>query len=469
MTLPDRIARSTFVALAVGLGWGIRGDFGHLIGAMFPGACLAMGFAYVSRQRSLFLWMPVLAAVSAIGIGSGGTMSYGILHGFAQSDTFINYSYGFLTLFLQGAAWGTFGGAMVGLVLDRESMRTGQWLGFVLTILAGGWFTSFVVVTWLGFHINPPRNNTSITFFGAALAQLIWLALNQKWSGFRGGLLGYLGFGLGMSGGRLLGNVANVLQSTSLDFTINHWNVMETSCGMIGGFVFAFGMLKYAYPAPPERENLGWTSVLSITFVLGVIPLWHRLTRIRPDEKLAGWANELKGYGYDNPEQLAESILWQLDAICVMGFVGAALWMLIHFRRWQPLAWFPVMWLALTMLLFQNVNALYFWYLHREKQVNMHSVFWALFGLMAAYVVVSSLLRPKPSADESQSADVSVPWPQWLGIAAACFAGIVLVAGFVNGEETMRSANTRWPVWNWSEGPFPGKSGNTEQAAPAKN
>jgi hypothetical protein len=39
MRLPDRIARSLFVALAVGLG--IRGDFGHVLGAMFPGACLA--------------------------------------------------------------------------------------------------------------------------------------------------------------------------------------------------------------------------------------------------------------------------------------------------------------------------------------------------------------------------------------------------------------------------------------------
>ena len=286
MTFTDRVMRSAFVALAVGLGWGIRGDFGHLVGAMYPGACLALGLAYVSRQRSLFLWMPILAAVSAIGIGSGGSMSYGILHGYAQADTFINYSYGFFTLFLQGAAWGTFGGAMIGLLLEREPLKTGQWLGLVGSILAGGWITSLIVVTWLGFDINPPRNNSSITFFGAALAQLVWLACNRKWLGFRGGLLGYLGFGLGMSGGRLLGNIANVLQTSGLDFTINHWNVMEISCGLIGGFIYCFGMVDHAYPPPPERENVRWTSTLSIVYVLGLIPLWHRLSRIRPDEKL---------------------------------------------------------------------------------------------------------------------------------------------------------------------------------------
>ena len=75
MSVADRIGRSLFVALAVGLAWGIRGDFGHLVGAMYPGAVLAMALAYVSGQRSLFLWMPVLAGVSALAIGSGGMCS----------------------------------------------------------------------------------------------------------------------------------------------------------------------------------------------------------------------------------------------------------------------------------------------------------------------------------------------------------------------------------------------------------
>src|ERR1700684_3329158 len=145
MNLSDKIGRSLFVALAVGLGWGIRGDFGHLVGAMYPGAALALGLAYVSGQRSLFLWMPILAALSAIGIGSGGAMSYALLHGYAQSDTLINYAYGFVTLFLQGSAWGTFGGAFVGLMLERKPMRNGEWLGLIGSTLFAGWFASFLV------------------------------------------------------------------------------------------------------------------------------------------------------------------------------------------------------------------------------------------------------------------------------------------------------------------------------------
>ena len=255
MTVADRIGRSLFVALAVGLAWGIRGDFGHLVGAMYPGAVLALALAYVSGQRSLFLWMPVLAGVSALAIGSGGTMSYGILHGYAQSDTFVNYGYGFLTLFLQGSAWGTFGGGLIGLLLERKPMRTGEWLGLIGSVLFAGWVVSFLVVDVIGFQINPPRNNGSIAFMGAALGQLIWLACNNKPSGLRGAVLGYVGFGVGMAAGRLLGNIANVLQA-HYGFTINHWNVMETSCGFIAGFIYCFGMVDRAYPEPPENENI---------------------------------------------------------------------------------------------------------------------------------------------------------------------------------------------------------------------
>jgi hypothetical protein len=458
MNLPDRIGRSLFVALAVGLGWGIRGDFGHLVGAMFPGAALALGLAFVSGQRSLFRWMPVIAALSALGIGAGGSMSYGILHGYAQADTLVNYAYGFLTLFLQGSAWGTFGGALVGLMLERKPMRTGQWLGLLGSILAGGWFTSLIVVTWLGFNINPPRNNTSITFAGAALGQLIWLACNNKPIGLRGALLGYLGFGLGMAGGRLLGNLANMLQTTSLDFTINHWNVMEVSCGFIGGFIYCFGMVHRAYPDPPEKENIALASIFSIVYVLGVIPLWHRLSRIRPEEKIEEWTARLKSFGYLEPDSLAQNVLWLLDGVCLLGFVGAAVWMVIHFCRWQRLAAFPVLWLCLTMLLFQNLNALYFFYPHPPKQFNMHTLFWAFFGLMLAYATVTTIIGRRPArepASGQSAADAPLPWASWLGATLAALAVIILVAGFVNGEATMKSANTRWPQWTWKDGPFP--------------
>ncbi len=103
--------------------------------------------------------------------------------------------------------------------------------------------------------------------------------------------------------GRLLGNVSNVLQ-VDYDSTINHWNVMETSCGFIAGFIYCFGMVGRAYPEPPENENISLASFYGIIYVLGIIPLWHRLGRISPATKLPEWSKTLTSYGYSNPDGL---------------------------------------------------------------------------------------------------------------------------------------------------------------------
>ena len=47
-------------------------------------------------------------------------------------------------------------------------MRNGEWLGLIGSTLFSGWVVSFLVVDVLGFQINPPRNNDSIGYMGAA-------------------------------------------------------------------------------------------------------------------------------------------------------------------------------------------------------------------------------------------------------------------------------------------------------------
>ena len=120
MPVPDRLFRSLFVALAVGLAWGIRGDFGHLLGASFPGAALGIAFAYAAGGAAVIRRMPLLGVVSALAIAAGGSMSYGMLQGYAQADTLPNFAYGFIMLILQGGAWGTFACGLIGLLLQRR-------------------------------------------------------------------------------------------------------------------------------------------------------------------------------------------------------------------------------------------------------------------------------------------------------------------------------------------------------------
>ncbi|HOJ32872.1 MAG TPA: hypothetical protein PKY35_02415 [Candidatus Hydrogenedentes bacterium] len=461
MTTSDRFFRSVFVAIAVGLGWGIRGDFGHLIGAMYPGAVLGLAFCYVSGQKSLFRWMPLLAAISGVGIGTGGHMSYGILHGYAQSDTFINYAYGFFTLFLQGGAWGVFGCAAVGLLLEEERVKVKEWVAAIVTVLVSGSAVYFLVTTLFGFHINPPRSDASIGFTGGAVGLFVWLVLKEKRTGLRAATLGYVGFGMGMSVGRLFGNIANVFTTFSFGglgpFTINHWNVMEVSVGLIGGFIFTWGMLGFSYPDPPRNMPMTFLNVLGALYVLGGIPLLHRLTRVEMPKKMDEWIAALQKYGYSQPEVLAKATLTALTILCVLGFFGALSWIYLHIKEKHRAAWFPVMCLSVTMLLYQNINALYFLYPRTPKQINMHFVFWLLFMLMTVYVIRQIWQGgPQPATDANFQPE-SFPFKRWALVGIASYLIVVVLAGFINGEQTMKSACTRWPEWSWREGPFPGR------------
>ena len=82
---------------------------------------------------------------------------------------------------------------------------------------------------------------------------------------------------------------------------------------------------------------------------------------------------------------------------------------MIHFQRRQRWAMLPVLWLSGTMLLYQNLNAHYFFYPARPKYINMHHVFWVMFGLMVLYAI---LARPRP-AEEPEGSSV------WPGVALA--------------------------------------------------
>lgn len=445
----DRIARALFVAVAVGLAWGIRGDFGHMLGAMYPGAILLMALAYVSGQESIIRSMPVLAAASAFGIGYGGNMSYGILHGYAQADTFNNYAYGFLALFLQGGSWGLYGGALVGLILERDRAKWTDWAGGVAVMAVSSFLTWWLVYELIGFDINPPRSNSALGHLGGAIGLFAWFLYRKLPIASRASLLGFVGFGLGMAGGRLIGNLFHNLEGR---FEINHWNTMEVSCGLIGGFVVAYGMLGMRFRDRATDRPLAVWDVCGAVFVLGIIPLMHLLTRVK-DEKVAEWTANLANSG---SSWTAGGVSGTLQAVVLLGFIGAGLWIYgqaAEKDRWVAL---PVLWLSFVMLLFQNFRALYFFTPAKESYINMHGVFWLLFLAMAAYVAYREYQEGHTDECDSDEESDHVPWKPWGAIALAGFVIVVLGAGLVNGPTTMKNACTRWPIWEWNQGPFPG-------------
>ena len=447
----DRLGRSLFVAAAVGLAWGIRGDFGHVIGAMYPGAILGLAWLFVCGSPALVSRMPTIAGLTAATIGAGGTMSYGILHGYAQSDTLPNYAYGFFTLFCQGGCWGTFGCALVGLLAERRPMRTGDWLGLIGSVFLGGWLASVVVVEWIGFHVNPPRNDISVAFLGAAIGQFLWLMTNNRPIGLRGAAYGFIGFGLGMAFGRLLANAFRHLETVG--WSINHWNVMEISCGFIGGGIFTWGMLGLGRFEPEEKtedgESFRTPNAIGAFYVLGLIPLWHIVARTI--EKYPKWPEQLKQFGVANHEELAATTGYLIAALGALAAVTGMAWAIASARSRPWPLWFPVLFLSLMMLLYQNLMAHYFCYPRRPSHLNTTNCFWILFAFLVLYAV---LIRPKPLDHPPKP----LAW-YWVFMGTVmAFAAIVALASLTNGDLTMKSANTRWPQWTWSSGPFPGRA-----------
>lgn len=414
---------------------------------MAPGAALGLAFAYVSGQRAMYRWMPAMGLVTAVLIGQGGQMSYGILHGYAKADTLVNYAYGFFTLFLQGGAWGVFGCAAVGLLLERKQVREIEWIGAIITTAASGWLFYYLVVTLIGFDINPPRSNLSIAFTGGAIGLFVWLAVNKKPSGLTGALLGYVGFGMGMAGGRFLGNA-----SYHLPWDVNHWNIMELSCGFIGGFVFTLGMLKRRFPEPPAGYRL--LGVYGIVLCMGLIPVWHRLERVDAD-RMEQWAENAVTLGYEDGGRFAQMTSMGIDLLCVLGCVAGVVWAVrfLHARH-RPAA-LPVLVFVGLMLLIENVYSLYFFLPSRENFIEMRIVWWSLYGLMIVYALLaakrSSVGRDEPVGEEAESE--SVPWKTWVSVGLVGYLLILVGSAFVNGEKTMQSANTRFPLWSWRDGP----------------
>src|SRR4029077_4927901 len=146
-----------------------------------------------------------------------------------------------------------------------------------------------------------------------AIGQFLWLACNRRPAGLRGATLGFIGFGLGMAGGRL---AANAL--VAADININHWNVMEMTAGFVGGGVFPFGMLDLGRLEPEEDPSLSFPNFLGALLVLGAIPCLHLATKVW--DKMDGWQLTLAGYGYPDPAKLNRYIKNAIMGSC---FVAA--------------------------------------------------------------------------------------------------------------------------------------------------
>src|SRR5512143_216174 len=107
--------------LAMSLGWGIRGDYGHEAGAMIPGALLGLSICLASGRDDWWRRASLMGMCGAIGWAFGGQMSYARITGYTASSSLPDVFYRSACLFIIGGLWAGIGAALLALSVTRPA------------------------------------------------------------------------------------------------------------------------------------------------------------------------------------------------------------------------------------------------------------------------------------------------------------------------------------------------------------
>ncbi len=119
-----KVSTLFLVGLALSVGWGIRGQFGHETGAMLPGALASIAVCLLSGREDWRRRVAYFAFFGALGWAFGGSMSYMNVLSYTHSGHLPTRFYGFTVFFLLGFLWTGLGGAGTAFpaVADRRRM-----------------------------------------------------------------------------------------------------------------------------------------------------------------------------------------------------------------------------------------------------------------------------------------------------------------------------------------------------------
>ena len=265
-----------FAAMAGGMGWGIRGQYGHETGAMIAGVLVSLTLVLLLCPKASSRQVVRAVAWGTVAMGFGGSMTYGQTLGLTQNTPVIGnweaLRWGLLGTTVKGAVWIGFAGLFLGMGLSGKRYRPLEL--FLLMLAAVSVY--FLGVALLNGPFNPAENALPSIYFSsswhwqpdATAAELkprpeCWggllaaLALIVAYTGgwrkdalaHRLTLWGILGGGLGFTIGQCFQAYhtwnPEVFQQgfwVDLDPHMNWWNVMETTFGTIMGAVLGLGL-----------------------------------------------------------------------------------------------------------------------------------------------------------------------------------------------------------------------------------
>ena len=261
------IAFHVFPALILGLGWAVRGHFGHEWGAAWAGALGALAVVVVSRRSDWHANAPTLALLGAVGWAVGGMMSYGKVIGYCRGTDFFNVWYGYGMLAIIGGLYGCIGGGFVGLGLESSPEHKPKWAALLTEMVAGAYLVWGLFIYELEWFMTPPRSELWAACLGASAAMLWHFHRNGFHRAFRVAAYAALGAGFGFA----FGNFLQTLGSAS-GLSYNWWNVMEFTLGFCGGLGMVYGINSNSWPEnTPISHSGNWAALISIAVAIPLV------------------------------------------------------------------------------------------------------------------------------------------------------------------------------------------------------
>ena len=323
------------VALAVALGWGLRGVHGHERGGAIAGAIAGLSLAAVTGDPR---WLGA-SVLGSLGFAIGGSLSYGRFVSIAAEGAW----HGLLSLILIGVAWGGLGGLVLGLGLalpqyrNRERMVIGAGL-----LVVWGLIEFPTPVRMVGLSDLLTRDLLTLVLLGGWGMLTAYLGVwKQDRRSLQLGLAGAVGFGIGFP---LAAWVQGVGQMTGV--ALDWWKVAEHLIGACGGLALALMACRFHEGWVPPKGIGPWERWGACAWVLWVIPAWALAN------DLAYWTTE-------------RAVLSRATADVIVGivWVGLAAFALfgaqeIRRGRYFTISWFPHQLRALFLTFVWMVTAI---------------------------------------------------------------------------------------------------------------
>lgn len=327
-------------ALAMSVGWGFRGDYGHEAGAMVPGALLGLSICLASGRQDWWRRSTIMAMCGAIGWAFGGQMSYGRIIGYTASASLPDVAYGYACLFVIGGLWAGTGSAILALSVTQSRSYLERFAGplvalwlvwfamdlsgltawlvetwylndtdwfaalsallvagvyaaivprarpacVFIMLLAGGWLAGYIVLTGLlGLHMTPPRSDNWSGCVGLFIALVFYLIHRQNRAALKVALCGFLAGGIGFAVGNFVNMLGRAQWGPIGHFNalqgLDYWKWMEQLFGMIMGIGVGLVFLRCVrrnLVPPAEDKGSGNLNTVGLVFLL-IVMMWSNL------------------------------------------------------------------------------------------------------------------------------------------------------------------------------------------------